>query len=43
MAALQQEPDRYGAPRKVVLTNFAHASMRQRCETLGVDAFFDKL
>ncbi len=28
--------------RKAVLTNYAHASMRQRCECFGIDAFFDK-
>jgi len=40
--ALQTDSDRYGKPRKVVLTNFAHATMRQRCDRLGMDAFFDK-
>lgn len=42
LAALQAAPRRFGTPRKVVLTNFAHATMRQRCENLGMDAFFDK-
>jgi len=32
----------YGKPRKVVLTNYANGSMRQRCERFGMDAFFDK-
>lgn len=40
--ALQADSDRYGNPRKVVLTNYAHATMRQRCEHFGTDAFFDK-
>lgn len=40
--ALRHTPERYGDPRKVVLTNFCYASMRQRCESLGTDAFFDK-
>ena len=40
--ALRHTPERYGDPKKVVLTNFSHATMRQRCETLGTDAFFDK-
>ena len=40
--ALQTDSDRYGNPRKVVLTNYAHATMRQRCEHFGMDAFFDK-
>lgn len=39
---LQTDSDRYGNPRKAVLTNYAHATMRQRCERLGMDAFFDK-
>ena len=42
LAALQADPERFGTPRKIVLTNFAHATMRQRCASLGVDAFFDK-
>ncbi len=40
--ALQTDSERYGNPRKVVLTNYAHATMRQRCEHFGMDAFFDK-
>jgi CheY-like chemotaxis protein len=40
--ALQTDSGRYGNPRKVVLTNYAHATMRQRCEQFGMDAFFDK-
>jgi len=42
LAALQADPQRFGTPRKVVLTNFAHDTMRQRCKVLGMDAFFDK-
>lgn len=40
--ALQTDSDRYGTPRKVVLTNYGHTTMRQRCERFGMDAFFDK-
>jgi CheY-like chemotaxis protein len=40
--ALNADGDLYGNPRKAVLTNYAHAVMRQRCERLGMDAFFDK-
>lgn len=40
--ALQTDSVRYGNPRKAVLTNYAHASMRQRCERFGMNAFFDK-
>ena len=39
---MQTDSDLYGSPRKAVLTNYAHAIMRQRCEHLGMDAFFDK-
>ncbi len=42
LAALQAEPERYGSPLKVVLTNYAHASMQKRCIRLGCDAFYDK-
>lgn len=40
--ALQTDAGRYGNPCKAVLTNYAHASMRQRCERFGMNAFFDK-
>jgi len=40
--ALQTDSGLYGRPRKAVLTNYAHATMRQRCERFGMDAFFDK-
>jgi CheY-like chemotaxis protein len=40
--ALQTDSGRYGNPRKAVLTNYALATMRQRCEHFGMDAFFDK-
>ena len=40
--ALQTDSGVYGNPHKVVLTNYAHATMRQRCERFGMDAFFDK-
>jgi DNA-binding NarL/FixJ family response regulator len=40
--ALQTDSGLYGAPRKAVLTNYAQATMRRRCERFGLDAFFDK-
>lgn len=40
--ALRKDAARYGHPRKVVLTNYAHATMRRRCADAGMDAFFDK-
>ena len=40
--ALQTDSGLYGRPRKAVLTNYAHTTMRQRCEHFGMDAFFDK-
>jgi len=40
--ALQTDSGLYGNPHKVVLTNYAHGTMRQRCERFGMDAFFDK-
>ena len=40
--ALQTDSGLYGSPDKVVLTNYAHATMRQRCDRFGMDAFFDK-
>ena len=42
LRALQQFPERYGFPKKVVFTNYSHSAMRQRCEELNIDAFFDK-
>lgn len=40
--ALQTDSPRYGRPLKAVLTNYAHSTMRKRCERIGMDAFFDK-
>jgi len=42
LEALKTEPQRYGPPRTVILSNHAHPAMRQRCAKLGIDAFFDK-
>lgn len=42
LRALQESPERYGFPMKVVFTNYSHSAMRQRCEELNIDAFFDK-
>lgn len=42
LRALQKDPERYGSPKKVVFTNYSHSAMRQRCQELGIDAFFDK-
>lgn len=42
LGMMQLESGLYGNPRKAVLTNYAHTTMRQRCERLGMDAFFDK-
>lgn len=42
LRALQKYPERYGLPKKVVFTNYSHSAMRQRCEELDIDAFFDK-
>lgn len=42
LRALQKDPERYGFPKKVVFTNYSHSAMRQRCQELGIDAFFDK-
>lgn len=40
--ALQTDSEQYGRPLKAVLTNYAHTTMRQRCDRFGTDAFFDK-
>lgn len=42
LQALLANPQRYGAPRTVILSNHSHPAMRKRCENLGIDAFFDK-
>ncbi|MFU2487206.1 response regulator [Thauera sp. WH-1] len=39
---LQDQPQRFGAPRAVVFSNYGHAPVRARCAQLGVEAFFDK-
>ena len=42
LRTLQAEPQRFGAPRAVVLSNHGHKAVRARCEQLGVERFFDK-
>lgn len=42
LRALRTKPERYGRPATAVFTNHAHAHLRERCRTLGVDRFFDK-
>lgn len=42
LRALRTQPDRYGRPATAVFTNHAHAHLRERCRSLGVDRFFDK-
>lgn len=42
LRAVRGEPQRYGAPATAVFTNHAHSHLRERCNALGVDRFFDK-
>lgn len=39
---LQADPARYGRPRALVFSTYAHPAVRQRCLALGAAAFFDK-
>lgn len=39
---LQADPERYGRPRAVVLSNYGHGTVRARCQACGVEHFFDK-
>ncbi|MEC5397979.1 response regulator [Uliginosibacterium sp. H1] len=42
LKALKTDPGRFHAVRPVVLTNFAHATIRHRCTELGCPTVFDK-
>jgi DNA-binding NarL/FixJ family response regulator len=42
LRTLQTEPQRFGSPRPVVLSNHGHKAVRARCAQLGVERFFDK-
>lgn len=42
LSALRADPSRFGNPRKIVFSNYSHASMQKRCHDLGADGFFDK-
>ncbi|WP_324781160.1 response regulator [Thiobacillus sedimenti] len=42
LKTLGANPERYGTPHTVILSNHSHPAMRKRCESLGIDAFFDK-
>lgn len=39
---LNADPERYGRPRAVVLSNYGHGTVRARCQACGVEYFFDK-
>ncbi len=39
---LQNEPVKYGSPKKVVYSNYAVSSMSRRARALGVDQVYDK-
>lgn len=40
--ALNDDPQKYGAPKAVVFSNYAVSSMSRRCRELGVAEVFDK-
>lgn len=42
LRALSKNPEHFGRPRAVVLSNHDQPVLRQRCLTLGVERFFDK-
>lgn len=42
LRAIRKDPKRYKVCTTVVLTNYAHESVRRRCMELGCTAFFDK-
>lgn len=42
LGVLEAARERRGVQRVVVLSNYATADMRKRCEQLGADAIFDK-
>ena len=42
LRALSRHPDRFGRPRAVVFSNHGQALVRERCQALGVERFFDK-
>ena len=42
LSELSRDRHRYGNPKAVVFTNHGSSVLRNRCEALGVDGFFDK-
>lgn len=42
LTALQRNREKYGNPKAVVFSNHGSSVLRQRCENLGIDGFFDK-
>lgn len=42
LSRLRAHPERFGRPRAVVFSNYGHDTMRERCQALGVERFFDK-
>ncbi|PKO88974.1 MAG: response regulator [Betaproteobacteria bacterium HGW-Betaproteobacteria-12] len=42
LRALAREPERFGRPRAVVFSHHNHALLREHCQALGAERFFDK-
>lgn len=42
LQAISRAPERFGHPRAVVFSSHGHNVIRQRCQALGVEGFFDK-
>jgi DNA-binding NarL/FixJ family response regulator len=42
LRALAREPERFGRPRTVIFSHHSHALLRERCQALGAERFFDK-
>lgn len=42
LQAIYRGPERFGHPRAVVFSSHGHSIIRERCQALGIEGFFDK-
>lgn len=42
LTKMKQNPEKFGNPKKVVFTNHTSPLLRRKCESMGIEGFYDK-
>jgi two-component system OmpR family response regulator len=42
LTEIEQSPDKYGRPKKVVFTNHTSPVLKRKCQAMDIQGFFDK-